>query len=166
MADSQTDFGSAYSADSYAVRSDKKKSIYHDDGRIFHRAGFGYRTVERAVELRQDGDDLCCELELSDGSRALLWLRMVDGRVLRFQFGGDAPRFDLESPMLTERAKNGVRLSALYTEGTWEVLGGEHLIAMSMDPFRLVVTKSGAKVFELETEKVAGDYAIAPLAFR
>jgi len=166
MAENPTDIGSAYSADSYAVRSDKKKSIYHDDGRIFHRPEFDYLAVERAVEVRQSGSELRCELELTDGSRVPLWLRLVEERVLRFQFGGESPRFDLDSPMLTEKAKGCTSLSVRPMDGSWEVLAGNHLITISKDPFGLKVTKSGARVFELETEKVAGDYAIAPLAFR
>lgn len=166
MADPISSLGDAYSADSYAVRNKSQKSIYHDDSRIFHRAGFGYRTVERAVELRQEGDDLCCELELSDGSRAPLYLRMVDERILRFQFGGEAHRFDAESPMLTQRASVQERLAYWEDRKHWEVTLGKFQLTIFKDPFGFVVTQGNSKVFELETEKVAGDYAIAPLAYR
>lgn len=166
MADSTSEIGSSYSSDSYAVRSDNKKSIYHDDSRIFHRAEFDYKSVERAAALRQNGDELCLELELSDGGTSFLWLTGVRENVLRFQFGGDCHRFETDSPMLLDAALEAVPLHPRTFSDSWEIALGEHLIKINKDPFQLVITKFGVKVFELETEKIAGDYTIAPLAFR
>ena len=163
MEEITSDLCSAYSAESYAVRTDQKKSIYHDDRRIFHRPEFGYLSVQKALSIQQDQHCIKVELELNDGSQAWLWLLAVDNQTIRFQFGGEEPRFDLDSPMLLDSAYRYTTLTFDETGDEFTIEMDHHEIRIGKNPFTFVVTQYGVRVFELETEKIAGDYTIAPL---
>jgi hypothetical protein len=87
-----------YDSASYTNRYQPERTIYQDDGRIAHRAGFTYAVVVRLTDPRGDGGVFSATARLSDGTAAILRLSSITPATLRLQFGAAGANFADESP--------------------------------------------------------------------
>ena len=156
-----------YDSASYTNRYQPERTIYQDDGRIFHRAGFTYAVVVRLVNPRCADGVFSATAKLSDGTEAVFRVIDVNGSTLRLQLGVPAARFADESPMLVHRVQPAAGLTMKVDGARAELALNGYQIRIGLDPFSFAICEpSGRQILELETEKVAGDFVTPPLGFR
>jgi alpha-D-xyloside xylohydrolase len=156
-----------YDSASYTNRYQPERTIYQDDGRIFHRAGFTYAVVVRLTDPRCDDGVFSATAQLSDGTAAILRLSSINPSTLRLQFGAPGARFADESPMLVRRVQPQAALTMTPGDRRVDLALNRYHIRVGLDPFSLAVTDpTGREIMELETEQVAGSFITPPLGFR
>ncbi len=159
----------AYDSDSYASRFLPDKSIYQDDRRIFHRGDCKYDTVAEIGQIAFKNGILEAAAVMASGKKARLLLQTVRNGILRL---GLAPasrqgRIFENSEMLAPlpRKKTGWRFRE--KSGACELRSKNHRLILAKKPFSLkIVNAKGARVLELETERIAGKPVCPPLGFR
>ena len=166
-AESNSVMDQTYDSASYSIRYQPARSIYQDDGRIFHRAGFTYATVEKLLTPHCENGVFSATAVLSNGTEALLRLSRAGDGTLRLQFGAPAAVFHDESPLLVHRVSPQPGL-VLQLEGAIAHLALDgYGIRLGLDPFSFaIVDPAGRQIMELETEQVAGGFITPPLGFR
>jgi alpha-D-xyloside xylohydrolase len=156
-----------YDSASYASKFLPDKSIYQDDSRIFHRYGFEYEIVKEIKDARFADGRLTAGAVLSSGRKAKLSIQAYAEGTLRIQFGLPGARYDETSEMLVDGPRKAPKTSLKDLAESVELSFGPHKLILGKSPFTLrVVDKSGRKVFELETERIAGQHIAPPLGFR
>jgi alpha-D-xyloside xylohydrolase len=156
-----------YDSASYTNRYQPERTIYQDDGRIFHRAGFTYAVVTRLADPRCEDGVFSATAKLSDGTESVFRVINVGGSTLRLQLGAPGARFADESPMLVHRVQPEAGLTMKIDGPRAELALDGYQIRIGLDPFSFAIREpSGRQIMELETEQVAGDFVTAPLGFR
>jgi len=156
-----------YDSASYANRYQPARTIYQDDGRIFHRAGFDYAVVDKLVDPHCDGGVFSATAKLSNGTEAVFRLININGSTLRLQCGAAGARFADESPMLVRRVPPAAGLTMKIEALRADLTVNGYQIRIGLDPFSFaILDPAGRQIMELETERVAGSFITPPLGFR
>jgi alpha-D-xyloside xylohydrolase len=156
-----------YDSASYALRYQPAGSIYQDDGRLFHRAGFTYAVVTGLTDLKCDEGRFTSTAQLSDGTTAEFSLVRVGPAMLRMEFGKAGSVYPANSPMLAHpvEAAGNMAMSVAGGEARLDLDGYQARIGTGPFAFSLF-NPAGERVMEFETEKIAGDFVTPPLGFR
>lgn len=156
-----------YSGASYALRYEPEGSIYQDDGRIFHRAGFSYAVVTSLSGLECAGGRFSATASLNDGTEAHLSILRVGPALLRVEFGPSGSVYPESSPMLAHpvAAAGGMTMAVSDGKARLDFDGYHAVIGTGSFSFE-VFDPRGNLVMDWETEKIAGDYVTPALGFR
>lgn len=156
-----------YDSASYTARYLPEKTVYQDDGRIFHRGGYNYAVVTKLTDPRITKNTFTASALLSDGTHAQLQLSATAAGTLRLQFGRLNAKYADASPMLLATAKPARALELVVENGVARIKAEGHEIQIGLDPFTLSIRSAdGRLVAELETEQMAGSHITPPLGFR
>ncbi len=157
----------SYDSDSYASDYLPEKSIYQDDGRMFHRGGYQYETVESASGAAMDDGALTLDLALIGGSRAKLAVVPLADTALRVQVSKGGAVFDETSAMVPALPSQRPKCRLTERKGSVALAWAGRTLEVALKPFTMrVLDSNGAVVLELETEKIAGKHICPPLGFR
>jgi alpha-D-xyloside xylohydrolase len=157
-----------YTSTSYATDYRPEKSIYQDDTRIFHRAGFSYDSVAAVTRASFTDGVLTAHVTLDSGAPALLTVTIVVDGILRLRFWpADAiADFEETSEMLVPLATEPPVGTFTEQADAYTLTVGDYALWLHKEPFGMEILHCGARIFELETEKLAGKYVTPPLGFR
>lgn len=156
----------SYDSQSYASAYSPEKSIYQDDGRMFHRGGFDYETVQSVDDAAMADGMLGLTVTLSSGAPAQITITPLSPTLLRFQMRRGDEQFDQTSEML-ENLPNAPMRARLTTSGTEISLAfGERTLIITRKPFGMRVMRGEQQVFTLDAEYLAGKHVCPPLGFR
>ena len=157
----------AYFGDDYAAKFLTGKTVFPEDGRIFHRPEFSYDDVAALGNASQEGNTFQVDLFFRSGAAGKLAVTPIRPGILRIQIGRTGASFPETSPMLEpfpEEAPAG------------EFQEANHLYTFTVDHYRLeldpfpfllrVVDPTGKVIFESEWEKIVDMYTAPPLGLR
>lgn len=162
----------AYTSESYASEYLPEKSIYQDDGRIFHRRAYTYDSAVSVGKFEFSGNELRAVVQLNSGETAHLRVRVVSEGLVRVQFWQGQEHFDETSAMLRPDPSIAAGLTGLpvsFSEDDQQarLRFGEVELCLRKEPFWMGMTRvDGRALMELETEQVAGEFITPPLGFR
>ncbi|MGE5557276.1 MAG: glycoside hydrolase family 31 protein [Bacillota bacterium] len=156
-----------YDTDSYSSAYMPEKSIYNDDGRIFHRGGFSYAIVKTLKHAAFSGGVFGATAVLSDGTEAKFSLTVLSEQMLRLQMWKGTVGFAGRSEMIPLIPGPHAKSSFMDTGVCWEIRMGSHTLLITKEPFDMRVEGLGGKrVLETAADKIAGKYPTPPLGFR
>jgi len=156
-----------YTSESYASKFAPDRSIYQDDSRIFHRYGYAYETASKLVSVSAGERKFSAVTVSRSGRRASLALIPYAPGILRLKMYTGKTAFDDASPMLSSGPVPSVRFKTKAVDGGVVLSFGGYTIQVRKDPFAFRITDtSGAVLFMLETERLAGQHTAAPLGYR
>jgi alpha-D-xyloside xylohydrolase len=156
-----------YDSESYASAYLPEKSIYQDDGRIFHRGGFSYAHVARITRAELKSGELQLAVELADGTAARMALIPLREDLVRVRFWQGQTRFEETSDMLGDLARARTRARLTRPRNRLRLKLGRRTIELDRDPFALrVLGPKGETILELDRKKVAGAFITGPLGLR
>ena len=156
-----------YDTDSYTPRYSPENSIYQDDARLFHRAGYRYATVEKLSDGRVSAAGFSATAHLAGGGRAVLRLVPSANDSLRLLFGSEAFEPVASSPMLVggKLAAAG-KFTLKTTPAHYQLKWGARVIEIGRGEFSLRVLDGGKEIFALSNDQIAGSHPTPPLGMR
>lgn len=156
-----------YGTESYASSYRPDKSIYQDDGRLFHRGGYAYDPVDEVRGAACIAGRLELELVLQSGTPATLRLEPVSKGIVRLKFSEGAAQFDATSLMVPALPKRPPKGRLRQTKSSIRFTVGDHVFTIGRSPFTFAVDRTdGTRVLELERERIAGKCITPPLGMR
>ena len=156
-----------YDTDSYTPRYSPENSIYQDDARLFHRAGYRYATVEKLSDGRVSAAGFSATAHLAGGGQAVLRLVPSANDSLRLLFGSEAFEPVASSPMLVggKLAAAG-KFTLKTTPAHYQLKWGARVIEIGRGEFSLRVLDGGKEIFALSNDQIAGSHPTPPLGMR
>jgi len=160
--------GELYDSASYKSDYLPEKSIYQDDSRIFHRGGYEYATVVEIIKAQKKNGTLICDVKLSNDEEAFLAIRFLKNNTLRIQSWQGDTVFDEYSDMIWERASlDHIDFFLSEHPDKYSISYAQYILNLYKSPFTITIAgKRKEIIFELETERIAGQHTCAPLGFR
>lgn len=156
----------AYTSESYATDYIPEKSIYQDDARIFHRGGFVYDSVAAVTQASFAGGTLTASVALESGAPAHLSVTIIADGILRLKFWRGEAEFEGTSEMLVPLTAEAPAGTCTEQADAYTLTVGAYTLRLHKQPFGMDILRDGARIFELETEPLAGKYVTPPLGFR
>lgn len=154
-------------ADSYAGKFLAGKTIFPDDGRIFHRPEFQYDDAAALGEAVLDGAALQVALIYRSGAQGELKIRPVRPGVLRIQAGPPGAVYAETSPMLLPQPEADFSAELREADDRYTYCYDGYTLELDKSPFCMRVrSPEGRLIFESETEKLVGLPTAPPLGLR
>lgn len=157
-----------YQEDDYPRKFLQGKTIFPEDGRIFHRVGYTYDHAVRVATAIVEEGRFYAALTLASGKQAGFSVEGITPQVLRLRFWEGTPAFVDSSPMLIPREASPPPLHVKKEEEkAWEIELGGYRLWVAKAPFSLLLlSPSGERIFESETETLVGLLTAPPFGFR
>jgi alpha-D-xyloside xylohydrolase len=156
-----------YDPASYASDYSPQKSIYQDDGRMFHRGGYEYDAIESVEKAVFEHGVLSADLRLSSGKCAKLSITPLGEDCVRIRLWEGEVAFDDVSPMVPSLPAAPARARLTEDALSYQLELGSRALIIGKKPFSLKLAHSnGERIVELETERIAGQFICPPLGFR
>ncbi|MFN2284516.1 MAG: TIM-barrel domain-containing protein, partial [Anaerolineae bacterium] len=157
-----------YTSANYATDYRPEQSIYQDDTRIFHQPGFAYDSVAAVTRASFADGVLTAHVTLGSGASARLTVTIIADGILRLRFWPAAVIADFEetSEMLVPLKVKPPLGTFTEQNDAYILTVGDYALWLHKDPFEIEILRDGARIFELETEKLAGEHVTPPLGFR
>ncbi|MEI6132883.1 MAG: glycoside hydrolase family 31 protein [Bacillota bacterium] len=156
-----------YDAESYAVSFMSDKSIYQDDRRIFHRGDCDYAIVMSVKSARLEQDIFLADLELSDGSSAMMSIVALFDGCIRLKFWKDKADFMETSDMLFLKDFKVLKAQLETCDDAYRLNVSNRCIYVNKSLFSIKVTDSKGRLLMKTAENmIAGEYPTPPLGFR
>ncbi len=157
-----------YTNESYATDYMPEKSIYQDDTRVFHRSGFAYDSVAAVTQASLVDGTLTARVVLDSGVPALLTIAVAREGILRLKFcpADVVADFKDDSEMLVPSTIVPPAATCVEQAEAYDFVVGAYTVRLYKQPFGMVILRDGARLVELETEKLAGKYVTPPLGLR
>ncbi len=142
--------------------------VLTDDGRIFHRPGFGYDWAKEGTEAAMEHGRLTVDLKTVDELAMHLSVEPVAPGILRLRAWRGEAQFSDSSAMLDGALPEPPEARFGQTEGGWAMHAAGARFYVNRAPFyAALLDEQGTELWRLENEEwAAGGLVTPPLGFR
>ncbi|WP_057914651.1 TIM-barrel domain-containing protein [Peribacillus muralis] len=139
---------------------------YQNSDRIFYKEGYFYDYAEKATQVKVHDDQVDILIQLVSGTQTVLSLSHINKEIIQFEFKATEGSFEMKPFYLQDEYYSHQTFSLIEEQEHYQFTKDNFKICVMKDPFQLVVSRNGVKVFETSLKKVSRQYITPGIGYR